>query len=270
MSSASKGFPGPAPDETLDQWGPEGLQILQKKTGYRFSLDTLLLADFIRLRPADRVLDLGTGCGILPLLLVSRVPRGHWFALEVQAGLLDLAARNLRLNAREDRICLLRGDMRTVPALFREAAFDAVITNPPYRALETGRVNPREEKALARHEILIDLPQLLGGVRHALKDKGRFFLIYPARRLAGLLGEARGAGLEPKRIRLVHSFPESEGVWVLLEALKNGGEELTVLPPLTVYEGPGVYSPAVQRILGRRNADSFPATSASTAEPRNF
>lgn len=249
MLSASKVFSGPAPDETLDQWGPEGLRILQKKTGYRFSLDTLLLADFVRLRPADRVLDLGTGCGILPLLLGSRVPRGHWFALEVQAGLLDLAARNLRLNQREGQIHLVQGDMGLVSALFRQASFDAVITNPPYRALQTGRVNPNEEKALARHEIRMDLAQMLDGVRGVLKDKGRFFLVYPVRRMTALISEARRSGLEPKRVRLVHSFPERGGEWVLLEAVKNGGEELTALPALTVYEGPGVYSPEVRRIL---------------------
>ncbi|MBI5583877.1 MAG: methyltransferase [Deltaproteobacteria bacterium] len=251
IPSASNGLPFPAADETLDRWGPGRLQILQKKNGYRFAIDTMILADFIRLKLADRVLDLGTGCGILPLLLAAQIPRGRLIGLEVQPGLLDLAARNLRLNHRQGLIHLVRGDMRTVPALFREACLDAVITNPPYRALKTGRVNPNEEKALARHEILVDLPQILQGVRRILKDKGHFFLIYPARRLAGLIFEARRSRLEPKRLRLVHSFPESDGEWVLLEAVKYGGEELTILPPLTVYEGPGVYSPEVRRILER-------------------
>jgi tRNA1Val (adenine37-N6)-methyltransferase len=249
MPSASNGLAVPASDETLDRWGCGRLQILQKKKGYRFAVDTLILADFIRLKPADRVLDLGTGCGILPLLLVPRIPRGCLIGLELQAGLLDLAARNLRLNQQESLIHLVQGDMRTLPALFREACFDAVITNPPYRALKTGRVNPDEEKALARHEILVELPQILNGVRRVLKDKGRFFLIYPARRLAGLIFEARRSSLEPKRLRLVHSFPEKDGEWVLLEAVKQGGEELKILPPLTVYERPGVYAPAVRRIL---------------------
>ena len=250
-SSALKASLTPGPDETLDHWGPGRLPILQKKTGYRFSVDTLILADFIRLKSADRVLDLGTGCGILPLLLAGRVPRGRLVALEVQAGLLDLAARNLLLNRLADRILLIRGDMRTVPALFRESSFEAVITNPPYRALQTGRVNPHPEKALARHEILVDLPRMLAGVRHVLKDHGRLFLIYPARRLARLIFEARRARLEPKRIRPVHSFPEKESEWILLEAVKNGGEEMTVLPALTVYERPGVYAPEFRRILER-------------------
>lgn len=249
-SSAVEDLPAPAADETLDQWGPRRLHILQKKGGYRFSIDTLILADFIRLKPADRVLDLGTGCGILPLLLAPRVPRGRVIGLEVQPGLLDLAARNLRLNQPQERIQLLGGDIRRVAALFPGGGFDAVVTNPPYRPLHTGRINPGTEKALARHEILLNLSQMLAEVRPILKDKGRFSLIYPVRRLAALLFEARQAGLEPKRVRLVHSFPDSNGEWVLLEAVKNGGEELTVLPALTVYERPGVYSPEVRRILG--------------------
>ncbi len=224
MSSAVEALPAPAADETLDQWGPRRLHILQKKGGYRFSIDTLILADFIRLKPADRVLDLGTGCGILPLLLAPRVPRGRVIGLEVQTGLLDLAARNLRLNQLEGRVHILGGDIRRVAALFPGGGFDAVITNPPYRPLHTGRINPGTEKALARHEILLDLSQMLAGGRAILKDKGRFSLI--------------------------HSFPDSNGEWVLLEAVKNGGEELTVLPALTVYERPGVYSPEVRRILG--------------------
>ncbi len=241
--------PVPAEDETLDRWAPGGLQVLQKKSGYRFSIDTLILADFVRLKKSTRVLDLGTGCGILSLLLSRQIPHGRLTGLELQPGLLDLAARNRRINQLEGRIHLIQGDIRTLPALFRESCFDMVVTNPPYRPRHTGRINPGAEKALARHEILVDLSQLLGGVRHVLKDRGKLFLIYPARRLAGLLSQARRERLEPKRLRLIHSFAGAEGGGVLLEAVKNGKEELTVLPPLTVYERPGVYSPEVRRIL---------------------
>lgn len=246
--SRSKEPPLPAEDETLDSW--HGLlHLYQKKNGYRFSLDAPLLADFVRLQVSDRVLDLGTGCGIISLILSLKSPTIRLTGLEIQPGLIALADRNRRLNRREGQIRLIRGDISTLPRLFRDSCFDAVVSNPPYRPLRTGRINPRTEKALARHEVLTDLPRLMTGVRHVLKDQGRLFLIYPARRLAALMAAARGEGLEPKRLRLVHSFAGSRGAWTLLEALKNGKEELTILPPLPVYERPGVYSPEARRIL---------------------
>ena len=238
-------------DETLDVWAPADLRLIQKKDGYRFALDSLLLTDFIRLESKDRVLELGAGCGIISLGLFRKYPKIHLVGLELQAGFVELACRNLGLNQAEDRISLVRGDIRSAAHLFRPGSFDAVVTNPPYRPLHTGRINPQSEKALARHEIAVKLENLLAATRQVLKKGGRFFLIYPVRRLSALLALSRENHLEPKRLRLVQPRADREADWVLREAVKEGGEELKVLPVLVVYEKPGVYSPEVRDLLGR-------------------
>jgi tRNA1Val (adenine37-N6)-methyltransferase len=250
-SSGSEIAGGSGEDETLDIWAPADLRIIQKKDGYRFALDSLLLSDFTRLKPKDRVLELGTGCGIISLGLFRKYPGIHLIGLELQAGFVDLARRNLALNQAEGRISLVRGDIRSLPQLFRPGSFDAVVTNPPYRPLHTGRINPQSEKALSRHELAVNLEHLLAATRQALKKGGRFFLIYPVRRLPALLALSRQNHLEPKRLRLVQPLADREADWVLMEAVKEGGEELKVLPVLVVYEKPGVYSPEVRDLLGR-------------------
>ena len=242
---------GSGKDETLDVWARADLRLLQKKNGYRFALDSLLLSDFIRLKSKDRVLELGTGCGIISLGLFRKYPEIRLVGLEFQAGLVEMARRNLALNQAEDRISLVRGDIRSLPHLFRPGSFEAVVTNPPYRPLHTGRINPQSEKALARHELAVTLEHLLAATCQALKKRGRFFLIYPVRRLPALLALSRQNRLEPKRLRLVQSLAEREADWVLMEAVKEGGEELKVLPVLVVYEKPGVYSYEVRDLLGR-------------------
>jgi tRNA1Val (adenine37-N6)-methyltransferase len=242
---------GSGEDETVDVWAPADLRLIQKKGGYRFALDSLLLSDFTRLKPKDRVLELGTGCGIISLGLFRKYPEIHLVGLELQAGFIELARRNLGLNQAEGRISLVRGDIRSLPRLFRPGSFDAVVTNPPYRPLHTGRINPQSEKALARHELAVTLEHLLTAAGQALKKGGRFFLIYPVRRLPALLALSRKNQLEPKRLRLVQPLADREADWALLEAVKGGGEELKVLPVLVVYEKPGVYSPEVRDLLGR-------------------
>jgi tRNA1Val (adenine37-N6)-methyltransferase len=242
---------GSGEEETVDVWAPADLRLLQNKDGYRFALDSLLLSDFSRLKSKDRVLELGTGCGIVSLGLFQKYPEIHLVALEFQAGLVELARRNVVLNQAEDRISLVRGDIRFLPGLFRPGSFDAVVTNPPYRPLRTGRINPQSEKALARHELAVTLENLLAATRQALKKGGRFFLIYPVRRLPALLALSRQNHLEPKRLRLVQPLADRDADWVLMEAVKEGGEELKVLPVLVVYEKPGVYSPEVRVLLGR-------------------
>lgn len=223
------------PDETLDPFAGGRIQVIQKKRGYRFSIDALLLAQFITFREPARILDLGTGCGILPLLLSLRFPRSHFFALEISPELTDVARRNILINEGRDRIFLLRGDIRRLPAFVRPGHFDVVVSNPPYRPLATGRINPDPQKALARHELAITLEELIQAAVHALKARGRWFVIYPAWRLVSLLALCRRYRLEPKKLQLVHSFPNKEAEWVLLEAVSGGKEELHLLPPFFLY-----------------------------------
>ncbi|MBA4392479.1 MAG: SAM-dependent methyltransferase [Desulfobacca sp.] len=235
------------PDETLDSWGKGVIRIIQKKTGYRFSIDSLILFDFIRLKDRSRILDLGTGSGILALLLAKAYPLSRITALELSSEFLDLAHRNILLNKLQDQISLIQGDLCQLPHFLKKESFNTIVSNPPYRPLQSGRINPNSQKAMARHEIRVTLPKLLQAVAHGLKGKGKWFVIYPAWRLVSLLTLSRVHKLEPKKIQLVHSFPGKEAEWVLMEAVYQGREELKILPPLTVYQEPGVYSLQVQK-----------------------
>ena len=235
------------PDETLDAWGKGLVQIIQKKSGYRFSIDSLILFDFIRVSDQVNIFDLGTGCGILALLLAKTCPLSRITALELSSELLDLARRNILLNTFQEQIKLLRGDLCQLPRFLKQGAFNVVVSNPPYRPLQSGRINPNPQKAMARHEIRLTLTNLLQAVAHALKPKGKWFVIYPAWRLVSLLTQSRAHKLEPKKIRLVHSFPHKPAEWVLMEAVYQGREELAILPPLIVYQEPGIYSHQLQK-----------------------
>ncbi len=238
-----------AVDETLDSWGKGALRIIQKKRGYRFSIDPLILYDFVQLKDRSRILDLGTGSGVLALLLARAYPLSMLTAVELSPEMMDLAYRNRALNELRDRISLIQGDLCQLPSFLKKGLFDAVVSNPPYRPLQSGRLNPDPQKALARHEIRVTLPQWLEAVTHGLKAGGKWFVIYPAWRLVSLLTLCRQHRLEPKRVRFVHSLPGKEAEWVLLEAAYQGREELKILPPLTVYQKAGVYSPHIQNLI---------------------
>jgi len=233
-------------DETLDSWGKGAVRIIQKKTGYRFSIDSLILYEFIQVKNRSRILDLGTGSGILALLLARDYPLSRVIALELAGEFVDLVRRNIILNQFQDRISVIQGDLCQLPGFIKKGGFDAVVSNPPYRPLHRGRINPDSQKALARHEIRLTLPKLLKAVAHGLKVGGKWFVIYPAWRLVSLLALSRQHRLEPKKIRLVHSFQDKEAEWVLMEAVYQGREELKILPPLTIYQETGVYSPQFQ------------------------
>jgi len=222
------------------------LRCAQSRQGYRFSIDAVLLAHFVCPHRDDRVLDLGAGCGVISLILAHRYPSLVITCLEVQDSLAALLAQNIVDNGFADRLRLCRGDVREAPSLLRAGAFDLAVCNPPYYRAGSGRQNGNEEQALARHELHTGLDHFVGAAAHALRLKGRLSLIYPAARTAALFAALRQGRLEPKRMQVVSSYPGAEGTLVLLEAIKGGGEGLTVLPPLVIHDRPGgEYSPAV-------------------------
>jgi tRNA1Val (adenine37-N6)-methyltransferase len=244
-------------DETLEPLLRGRGWILQKRHGYRFSLDALLLAWLVTVRhPAARertgirYLDLGTGSGIVPILLAKWHLHLTGQAVEIQEPLAAMAARNMRLHGLENRFQILRADLKELPSRLSRGAFDWITINPPYRKLCSGRVNPDPQKAVARHELAATLRQICSVMGFLLRQKGRAFLIYPAGRLTGLFAELQGAGLTPKYLRPVYPKPGEQACWVLVEAVRGGGEDLQVDVPLWIEDERGGDSEELQQIFG--------------------
>ena len=234
--------------ERLDELGRKGYRIIQHTKTFCFGIDAVLLADFARIRRRDRVLDLGCGNGILPLLLAARDKGASFVGVEIQPRQAALARRNMALNGLAGRCRILEADLKEISGTLEPASFDAVVTNPPYMKRGSGLVNPEGAKALARHEITCELSDVLREAAAMLRPGGSLFLVYRCWRMAELLGELPRHGLLAKRLRVVYSRRETEGELVLLEARKGGAEGVKVLPPLIIYDAPGVYSEEIRRI----------------------
>ena len=227
-----------APDETLDHFMNGSLHILQKKRGYRFSIDAILLSQFIHLRKNEKAIYLGTGCGILPLLLSKTTKAHSLVGIEIQKDLAELASRNVALNHLEGQITILRQDFKRLRKVFPPGSFDVVFSNPPYRKYLTGRVNPSLEKAIARHEIKGTLGDLIKAAAYLLPNKGRCYLIYSASRAVDLVVTLRHHQLEPKRLRFVHPQKEENAKFILVESIKASGKELKIMEPLFLDRSP--------------------------------
>ncbi len=244
-------------DETLEDLSWENLKIIQKKKGYRYSMDSILLAHFCQLKNGNGVIDLGTGNAIIPLILARRNLTIQIVGVEIQVELIDMAHRNILINEMENRISLFHRDVRELTGHFEKATFDVAITNPPYRSIPSGRLNRRSQKALARHEILGSLTHMAQVASHLLRPTGRFYAVYPASRIVDLFNSLMGSDLEPKRVRMVHSNSREEAKLVMIEATKGGKRELRVMPPLFVYDLDGRYTADME---GISVADTDPNT----------
>lgn len=218
------------PDESMAEFMDGRLKLIQSKTGYRFSVDAVLLSQFVTIKRGDTIIDLGTGCGIIPLILLLTRPVGQTLGLEIQRDLADQASRNTVLNGYENRMGVIVGDIKHPP--FAPSSADVVTCNPPYRPKNSGRINPDLQRAIARHEMLASLDDILNSASRTLRAKGRLAMIYPAVRLVEVLVRMRGFNLEPKRIRVVYPGMESEAKLALIEASLGGRKGLKVLPPL--------------------------------------
>lgn len=244
-------------DESLEPLLPDagGGAIIQKKRGYRFSVDALLLAALAaryRYTSKTKYLDIGTGCGIVPLLLATAHEHLHGYGVEIQEALANMARRNCILRGVDDRITILCMDVKALPGRFQSGSFDVITSNPPYRAVTSGRINPDAQKAVARHEIHITLAELLSIVAFLLRPKGVFFLVYPAGRCAELIAGLRQVRLQPKRLRPVYPDPAHTARLVLVEAHLGGGDETFVEQPLFIRDQSGEYSREMQQIYGGR------------------
>lgn len=239
----------PRDDETVDDVLEGRLRIIQKRRGYRFSLDALLLSHFIQLQAEDDLIELGTGSGVIALILAWRFHCRRVLGIDIQDELVDVAKRNVALNGFSRQIEILRGDIRAPGAFCKPQSFSAAVFNPPYRRLRSGRVNPDHEKAVARHEIAGNVADFIAAAVYALRIKGRIYVIYPAGRITQLLARMRGCQVEPKRLRLVHSHRGSLGEFVLLEGVKGGREGVKVLPPLFIYKEQEEYTTEMMEIF---------------------
>ncbi len=223
-----------------------GKVIYQPEKGYRYSLEAFLLSSFVSLRPGERALELGAGCGIITLLLSWRYPDHLFWGLEIQPPLLWSFARNVKENGLVKRVLPVAGDVKAPP--FKPGAFDVVFSNPPFYPLASGRLSPDLQERCARHEILASLEDFLKAAAFLLRNKGRFYLICAADRIVEVFSILVKNRLEPKCLRLVHSYPGDVARLFLLEAVKGAGRELKILPPLFIYHTRGgAYSEEVVR-----------------------
>lgn len=237
-------------DVTLDSI--RDIQLFQSKAGYRFSVDALLLFDFIRLKRVSKIADLGAGSGIVGILLAKKFPKAKITLVEIQPGLCELAERNVDLNNVGRRVHISRHDFRKLPEDFFKK-YDLVVSNPPFRKMKTGRLNIAEERTIARHEITMNLDTLIKSASSLLREKGRFCIIYQPWRIAELLMNLHERGFEPKRLQLVHSHPVSEAKMLLLEAVKAGRCGLKVEKPFFIYTANGAYSEEMRMIYQSGN-----------------
>lgn len=226
-------------NETIDELSLGNLQLIQAEKGYRFSLDPVLLARFSEVISADTVVDLGTGCGILPLVLAKLTTAQKLIGIELQPQQAERARRNAELNNLQQRVQIIAGDLRQVRQLLPVASSDLVVSNPPYRQPGSGRISPEDERAAARHELAGGLSDFVDAASWLLKNGGSFAIIYLAERLPELLQQMNAKGIEPKRLRMIHPRAQEPARMVLVEGRKNGRPGLQVEKPLIVYRGEG-------------------------------
>lgn len=231
--------------ERLDDLQRNGYQIIQNTEIFCFGMDAVLLSAFAAVREGDRVLDMGCGNGVIPLLMKARNNETaglHFTGLEIQDINVDMALRSVRLNNIENDIDIVKGDIKEASRLFGGASFDVVTTNPPYMNENHGLKNPESHKAIARHEILCTLEDVIREAAKVLKPSGRFYMVHRPHRLTEIIVLMKKYRIEPKRMRLVHPYADKDANMVLIEGVRGGRPMLKAESPLIVYSSPGVYT----------------------------
>lgn len=238
------------PGERIDELQRNGYRIIQNKDGFCFGMDAVLLSGFTQVKKGERAVDLGTGTGIIPILLEAKTEGEHFTGLEIQKTSADMARRSVALNGLSEKISIVEGDIKEASSIFGKASFDVVTSNPPYMTGSHGLVNPELPKAIARHEILCTLEDVIGQASGLLREGGRFSMVHRPFRLAEIMTLMVKYHLEPKRMRLVYPFVDKEPNMVLIEGLKGGRSRITVEKPLIVYKEPGVYTDEIYDVYG--------------------
>ena len=237
-------------NERIDDLQRNNYKIIQDPDRFCFGMDAVLLSGFARAKEGDQVLDLGTGTGIIPILLAAKTMAAHITGLEIQPDSADMASRSVKLNELEEKVEIITGDIKEAVSLFGAASFDVVTCNPPYMTEHHGLTNPEAPKAIARHELLCTLEDVISQSSRLLRPGGNFYMVHRPFRLADIIVLLRQYRLEPKRMKLVHPFVDKEPNMVLLEASRGGKARITVEKPLIVYQETGVYTDEIYDIYG--------------------
>lgn len=225
-----------------------GYYIYQPADGFRFGVDAVLLSEFTRIKPGENVLDMGTGTGIIPILLAAKTKGRHFTGLEIQEFSAAVARESVLLNKLEERIDIVNGDIKEASKLFGNERFNVIVSNPPYMMADHGLRNDADEKYIARHEALCTFDDIAREASRVLISKGRFYLIHRPFRLAELFMTLKKYKLEPKRMRLVHSYVDKEPQMVMIEASKGGNSGIKIEKPLIIYEKGGEYTEELKEI----------------------
>ncbi len=236
--------------ERLDDLQRNGYKIIQNPEKFCFGMDAVLLSGFASAPEGGRVLDLGTGTGIIPILMAAKTPARELIGLEIQEESADMAQRSVILNDLQSKVKIVHGDIKEAGEIFDAASFDVVTSNPPYMIGGHGLKNPDGPKAIARHEVLCDLEDVVKAAARCLKSGGKFYMVHRPFRLAEIMVLMHEYKVEPKRMQLVYPYADKEPNMVLIEGARGGRSRLTVEKPLIIYEAPGKYTPEIYDIYG--------------------
>ena len=227
------------PGERLDDLQIGGLELIQDPAGFCFGVDAVFLSDFVKVKAGETVLDLGTGNGIIPILLSAKTRGKRFTGLEIQEKTAEMARRSVVYNHLEERVDIVTGDIKKAAEIFKPAFFDVITTNPPYMLSQHGLRNPDDAKAIARHEVLCTLDDILRESMRLLQDKGRFYMVHRPFRLTEIMIKMNHYKIEPKRIQFIHPYIDKEPVLVLIEGVRGARPRVTVEPPIIIYGGSG-------------------------------
>ena len=237
--------------ERIDELQRGGFRLIQDPDKFCFGTDAVLLADFAKAKAGEKVCDLCTGTGVIPLLMLARYPGSTYTGVEIQPDMAAMASRSMALNEVTDQVRVLEGDIRQIRSLLPANFFDVVTVNPPYMKVRPDSLkNDSASVSLARHEIACSLSDVMAAARYLLRSHGHFYMVHRPSRLSEIFEEMLKAGIEPKRMQLVYPYQDREATQVLIEGTLGGGREMHIEPPLITYKAPGVYTEAMLKVYG--------------------
>lgn len=237
-------------NERLDDLYLKGYEIIQNPKMFCFGIDAVLLSDFVKVTGEECVLDMGTGNGVIPLLIHGKYEPKHIVGLEIQEANVSMAERSVRHNGLEKAIQMIHGDIKEADTLLPLSSFDLVTCNPPYMDSGKGLTNNLSAKTIARHEVLCSLEDVIRSASRVVRVGGRFAMVHRPHRLVDIMELLRQHRLEPKRLKLVHSYVDSEPTMVLIEAVRGGRPMIKIAPPLIIYKEKNVYTDEIKKIYG--------------------